>query len=167
MMSVSVVRLQPEQAEKIAECFVDGCEGVIYRKLLTKIPGSSEHLQRRHGMVCPKHECIWSSGFVRYDDNPVRWLNCNCTNCRGFRRQFSKCCKQCGKIPPERMYVGLLYRRGMISKDLKTLLVRASDDAGYDVCGRCGRTALTSSTPPSEEEEEAAAEQEEGRCCLL
>jgi len=41
------------------------------------------------------------------------------------------CCKRCGAIPLERMFIGLLYHRGIIPKDIKTLLLVELDSTPY------------------------------------
>lgn len=122
--------------ERIGTCFADGCGQPIYRRLLHQIPGSSEHLIRTHGLLCSKHPCKWT-GLTRMDDNPVRWQRCSCQNCKGFRRQYGACCDFCGRIPPERIYIGLLYHRKIISKDIKGLLLQALDNSGPFNCGWC------------------------------
>jgi hypothetical protein len=168
----------------IATCFAEGCEQPIYMRLLHQIPGSSEHLDRRHGLVCPKHPCKWT-GLTRMDDNPVRWLKCTCSTCKVFQRQFAKCCKDCGRVPAERMYLGLLYHRKRISKDVRNLLIKACDAGGYQVCGWCGhqhtqpekdgsdskeeneQDSKEENEQDSKEENEQDSKEENGMCVIL
>jgi len=46
------------------------------------------------------------------------------------------CCKNCGRLPIERMYVGLLYHRKRISRDVQGLLFAALDATPYE-CVYC------------------------------
>jgi hypothetical protein len=123
--------------EHIASCFAEKCNRPIMRLALEQIPGSFERNIRTHGLLCSKHPCRWT-GLTRFDDNPIRWQKCECNTCKGFRIQFGACCFQCGRVPAERMYLGLLYHRGRISKDIRDLLLQALLNTGpFTSCGWC------------------------------
>ena len=155
---------------KCAKCIVEDCGKEIPQLLLRKIPGSFSDATRTHGLVCPAHPCKWT-GLTRFDNNPVRWKKCTCKTCKQIRRRWGMCCEQCGRIPRERMYVGLLYHRKRISRDIRTLLLKALDATPY-VCVWCKPpevTALTALTASMEviNEETSIAPLVDNICVIL
>ena len=104
-------------------CIAVGCDQVIKDHQLRDVPMSFDGEPHRY-FVCVKHSCQWRHiGFLRSDNNPIRWIRCSCDNCKEIRRSHYNLCAKCGRLPVEWMYLGLLKLRGRISRDILGLLI--------------------------------------------
>jgi hypothetical protein len=112
------VALYPENSDSV-EGNLTVCD--IHRNKICKHCPNKEY---RHKGVCKLHMCQSRlgrrEGMVGIE---YQFIKCSSptgsytTYCRHHSRHINKLCR-CGRVPPDRMFLGILYHRRIISRDI-------------------------------------------------